>query len=490
MDKIKVFILNNKAILLAISLLIILTFSTNYYGSTDLGDYTDSAKYFAGHYQAKLRNSHSYLFGFIHYPFVNLTKDFISFKISSLIFLFSIVYSVYYISGKNKKSLLLILFSPIIWYMAPWANPVQLASLLLLWAYYFMVKYDEKNNPKYLFLSGVFMGLSGSVWHASLYFSLALIISFLYNKKVYHLLLLFLAILIGLIPILIMDALIFNFPFYTILRTTISQSLFIFFGGGIYDAAASSNKIFDIIFIFLFLPVYFWLLYRYANFKENKKSIIFISLSILIILSNPQIRYALAIIPIIILLISKEINETRLKRYLIASIILISILLIPYVIQINHSINNKLEVVEINSFIRDLGSIKISKGLNSDILLEDIENIANDYPDQIFIVGNKPDDYQVLADLYWGNKVKEFVSIQDYNLYLKNSSILFEKRFMPVPNIKDRRQIWIIGGISKNENDDTDYRDIALGISINESLNLDNFKLIKKYNLLYLYKKI
>ena len=49
-----------------------------------------------------------------------------------------IVYSVYIISNRNKKSLWMILLSPIIWYMAPWISPIQLASLFFLWGYYFI----------------------------------------------------------------------------------------------------------------------------------------------------------------------------------------------------------------------------------------------------------------------------------------------------------------------------------------------------------------
>src|SRR3989338_304677 len=86
-------------------LIILLTILTQYYGSTDIGDYSDTAKFFAGDYSAKIRSSHSYLLGFVHAPFVALTGSFIFFKITSLLFLGLIILSVYYLSGRQMKYL-------------------------------------------------------------------------------------------------------------------------------------------------------------------------------------------------------------------------------------------------------------------------------------------------------------------------------------------------------------------------------------------------
>ena len=138
--------------------LVMLAFLTNYYGSTDLGDYSDTARYFAGNYAADIRSSHSYLYGFIHSPLMGFSNYF-AFKITSLIFLFAIVYSVYIISNRDRRALVLMLVSPVVWYMAPWINPIQLASLCLLWAYYFMERYDKTNYLPNAVYAGIFIGL-------------------------------------------------------------------------------------------------------------------------------------------------------------------------------------------------------------------------------------------------------------------------------------------------------------------------------------------
>ena len=60
---------------------------------------------------------------------------------------------------------------------------------------------------------------------------------------------------------------------------------------------------------------------------------------------------------------------------------------------------------------------------------------------------------------------------------------------MPVPKIKERRQIWISGGINKNMNDDTDYKNLTLAIGIGKPVELKGFRVIRSYKILYLSKK-
>ena len=134
-------------------------------------------------------------------------------------------------------------------------------------------------------------------------------------------------------------------------------------------------------------------------------------------------------------------------------------------------------------------NIGVSKQNSERIIQEDLNKIQEDYPNQIFIVGNKPDDYALLARLYWGDSIKEFVSIQDYNLFLENKTTLFEKKFKPRSNIRSRRLIWIAGGMDENLEDGSFYERINYAISIDEPLNLKGFVLEKDYSSLTVYKK-
>jgi len=154
----------NHIIYIVIFLFIAISLLTQFSWSSDKEDYSDVAKFFAGDYSAKIRTSHSYLFGYLHTPFVDATNSFIFFKISSLIFLLLIVYSVYWINGKDKRSMWLMLLSPIIWYMGPMTNPIQMASLIFLWAYYFIDKYNGCEKLKYLIYSGILVGFGSAIW--------------------------------------------------------------------------------------------------------------------------------------------------------------------------------------------------------------------------------------------------------------------------------------------------------------------------------------
>jgi len=487
---------NNKIIIIFLILLILLTFLTRFYGSTDTQDYSDTAKYFAGKHSAKIRSSHSYFFGFIHSPFVWLMNSFIIFKITSLIFLFCIIYSVYAISGKDKKSFWLMFLSPIVWYMAPWINPIQLASLLFLWSYYFIFKYNREDKIKYLFYSGILMGLALVFWDAVLFFGFFLALSFLFNKKFSHCFYFVLFLIIGLSPRLILDNFLFNFPFYTLLKnnfgTIVNSSIM---GGSTIGQGQTKISFATIFSVFLVIPIYSWKFYKPSFFKRNKKTMIFFLLSLsLILFVNPQIRYTLILIPIMILFLTKTLNEKQFKKQIIFSFIIIILFVFPYLIQINYSENSKkvensLYGVDFTYILNNLGDIKFDKYSEREKMQKGLEEIISKHPNEVFLVGNFPDGYAILANLYWGEKVKEFVSIQDYSLVFKNETFLYEKKFMPTPNIKTRRQIWISGGINKNEKDKTDYEGINFSIGINEPVNISEFTFIEQYENLYLSKK-
>ncbi|MEK6875354.1 MAG: hypothetical protein AABX30_01585 [Nanoarchaeota archaeon] len=475
--------LDNRAILIiAITVIFLITILTKYYGDADIGDYADVAKFFAGEYNAKIRSSHSYFYGFISSPFVKLTGNFSGMKIMTLIWLILLILSIYYISGKDRKTLLLTITAPIFWYMAPIINPIQIASLFFLWGYYFLERHNEQEKIKHLFYSGIFFGLAWVFWDTVLHFGILLFLCFFWNKKAYHSFLFIIAILIGLAPRLILDQLLFNFPFYTILKSFIGgivNSLW----SGVIGSGHTPKTFVNVFCVLIIIPLYSWTLLTKENFNKDKFFLFFLLLSLLLILSNPQIRYTLIITPIILLKIGKLINEAQLKKYLYFSVILSILIIIPYLIQIKYSMNNS----EFNSILEDINGTSIISIGQSEIIQGDLDAISRDFPNETFLVGPFPDDYAILARLYSGNNIKEFVSMQDYKLYLKNETILFKKEFRPISNINDRREIWIIGGISAKM-EEFEFSNITKGIGINSIINLNNSEFIKKYNVLYISK--
>lgn len=480
MERKKIFVIASLVILVAITL------ATSYYGSTDVGDYADVAKYFAGEYKADIRSSHSYFHGFIHAPFVGLTNNFIFFKISSLIFLIAIIYSVYIISGRNNSALFLILVSPVIWYMGPWINPIQLASLCLLWAWHFMKKYDCSLKFKHLALSAFFTGFGLVFWDTILFFGGFLALAFLFNKKLSHSVYFIIFLLIGFFPRLIFDSLIFNFPFYTLLRNLAGAMVNIL--GGIYDKQYGHTPLtfFSIILILLSIPQYFWLSYKN---KHEKKSLIFLTLCLFLILMNTQIRYFLAIVPIITVLISKNLNKNQRRNQIIISATISLIFISPYFIQIPYGIDsfNYPEGMDIVALMRNQNANLINQPYKN-FLSSDLEKLSNEFPNESFLIVGSPDSYATLARYYWGKEIKEFVSIQDYNAWLNNETSLFKKEWRPVPNIEERRQIWLAGGMSVNKNDNTDYSSLRYAITIGEE-QPEGFSLIRNYQKISVWEK-
>lgn len=474
-----------REIFLLILLLIFIVLTTKYFGSDDVGEYSDTGKFFAGKYAAKIRASHSYLFGFAHSPLISLTENFFVYKITSLIFLGLLVLSVYLISNKDKKSFLLMLFSPIVWHMAPWTSPLQLSSLLLLWAYYFIKKYDQTSEIKNLLLSGILLGLGWACWDTMLFFGIFLAAPFIYNKKVSHLFYFLFFVFAGLLPRLLLDYFLFGFPFATILKSFFGTLLNI--SGGIYNSSYNHTpiNIVNIFSLLIFIPIFYWKLYKATNFLQNKKEIIFLTLCIILILLNPQVRYIIAISPIIVLLIAKNLNEKQFRRQLSIFIVITLLVITLYAVQIKYSTNFH----DVNAALKNFGKWEIKEESRQEMIEKDLERIVEKYPNEIFLVGNNIDEYAGLARVYWGDDVKEFVSIEDYMLHFKKDATLFEKKIKFVPKIQDRRQIWIGGGLEKNENDATNYTEIKYGIGVGEPLNAEGFELVKSYKILYLSEK-
>jgi hypothetical protein len=482
----------NIILISTIALLFLLTLSTSYYGSIDIGDYADVAKFFAGNFNAKIRTSHSIVYGLIHAPFLNLTNSLIFMKLSSVLWLSLIIISLYFISNKNKKVLLLAVTTPIIWYMAPWINPIQLSSLLFLWAYYFIVKSSQDSSLKNLVYSGLLLGFSWIFWEAILYFAVILIICFTYDKKFWHILLILLAVFIGVLPKLLIDQIFFGFAFYTTIKHFFAVFSSIFYGG-VYQSTAGFNfieRIIDIILVVLMIPFFSYIFFKNKIFKklssENKRTIFFLLFSLIIIFVNAsQIRYTLVLVPIAILvltpLLTKKQFQIQLTIFLIISLIVIN----PYLLQIGYQTNAD----ELGTLVKNFNKIQIDPILDS--LEKDLRNLSKLYPNEVFLVGNKPDDYQALAHVYWGNKISEFVSIQDYNLHSSKNNVLASDKLCSKSKQWNRRDICIEISLTKTLSDSTDYDSIKYALSFeNKTLDLDSseIELIQEFEHFSLFR--
>ena len=483
--------INNKSLIILSCILIVLiatiTVPKGLLDATDVKDYTDTARFFAGEYNANQRESHSVLYGLLLSPYIKLTHNYFLIKFSSAFFLILLILSIYYISGKRRETLLLTISLPLIWFMPPWISPLPLVALLFLWAWFFIKKFDEKGRVKDLLYSGLLIGAAGAFWDTAFYFSFIFLISFLYNKKLYHSILFLIAVFIGLLPNFIVDYLIFEFPFYSKLKHFSAVLAFALYNGS-YGQGFPSD-FFNKILVLFFVPWYSFVFFKKKNFIKEKKTIIFLILSILFILTNSQIRLLLVVAPIIIILLGEKLNEKQIKIQMIVFIVLSLLVVSPYLVQTKYETN--LRYFAINAI--DIENWHFQKGFTFEKIQNDLAIIEKEIPNQEFIVFGERDDYRELAHYYWGDGIKKFISIEDYELFLKGEDTIASKEISSNAPSDFRRELFFEIGLRKNKNDDTDYENLGYGLILNdrnESEIPDEFVLDKEYSVLKLFKKI
>ncbi len=125
---------------------------------------------------------------------------------------------------------------------------------------------------------------------------------------------------------------------------------------------------------------------------------------------------------------------------------------------------------------------------DNELIKQDLIDIADEYSGGRFLVGSgrNTDLYLVLANLYWGDKIKEFISYKDYILYLRNESDFQRYRFESESRIDNDREVFVEFGVSRSEM--RDYGGVEYLLDLDEKSDLD-FEFVKKYRRLNLFKK-
>lgn len=432
----------------------------------DTPQYIGVAKEFAGIGFSKVRATSSWVYGFLLGQSLKIAPLLLTLKIINMSFLVLDAILIYLIT-KRKETFLLWIFSPLVWYMAPFINSTLPVSFLFLLAYYALKRYEEKNKSIYFIISALSLGLACSLWAASIYLTIFFLIAFFYDKKLLQLILYLIPLLVGFSVRLIIDYHYFGFPLLSLI-TGIGSNFIYLLGQQIHLKAAyippkTPFYILYLISLFIISPLLFKL-YK-LNIKQNKKELIFLILSLLVLLypSEFQFRFLLTIAPLIIILLGNLISKKELIAHIILSLIIIGIIIYPYLT------DKKDKLTE-----------------------EDLNKLAQDYPNQSFIAGtsNYYVDSFVFSSLYWGKGIKEFISFDEYDMSKKNESIFskYELEVKPKINILKKMKLMLL----YERTDDKDYTDIDYLIAYKDNkmpLPPKEFKLIEEYNVLNLYKK-
>jgi hypothetical protein len=372
-----------------------------------------------------------------------------------------------YLITKKKESFLLWAFSPIVWYMAPFVSPILPVSFLFLSSYFTLKKYEEKNKFLYLIISAFSLGVACSIWFASIYLTIFFLIAFFYDKRLLIVILYLIPLFAGFSIRLIIDYYYFGLPFLSLITGLGSTIIYILGQQTNLKAAHLIEQTPFYVLYLITLLIISPLLYKLykLNIKNNKKEIIFLILTSILFLYPPnfQLRYLLTISPFVIILLTQLINKKELIAHVIISLIVIGIATYPYFTD------------------------------NIDRLTEqDLKSIAKEYPNTSFIAGtsNFNVDSFVFSTLYWNNNIKEFITFDEYDMSKTNNSIFSEYKLESKSKINLLKKMDLIFQYKRTDN--KTYNDIKYLISYkNNKLPQPpkEFKLIKEYNVLKLYKK-
>ena len=391
--------------------------------------------------------THSILYSFIISLFVRIFPFLFTIKFVNVLMII-LISGIIYSQSKDKKALVIFIFSPIVWYLSIQITPIILASLFLLLAYIFM----EKDEGMYFALSGIFLGLSVASYTPMLVISALFILFYFWKKRLNKIIFYLLFVLIGLSPRLILEMYYFGNPVYTFIRYFGARAII---SAGLHPDA-SDFKLFSSVKGILYLFTISPLLYRIFSVKKeerNKLYFVISSLGFLLIIA-PSIKYFFLLAPIIILILGKILSNKEIKIHMILSLILIIILT--------------------HGFF----------GTNEDLLVKsDIQKIVNEYNPSFIIA--EPYKADKISTYLWEDSPK-VVWFMNFNANLKSEPILKEYGFDMNKNEKIKtREIVSIGAKFKNGYFE-EYENYIF-VSEGENKFCENCSLEKCYEVLCVY---
>ncbi len=450
---------NNKktyTLLLGFALFLILfmvfTQKTNFH---DTPEHIIASKELAELNNSKIYSAHSLLYPLFLAQFLKVFPYMVTLKIVNIFWLV-LDALLLWLLFKDKRALLIFIFSPLVWTTAPQIAPILPSSSLILLAYYFFKKWEVSESKNYFIFSAIFLGLASAIYEAAMAIAVIFIFVFFYNKKLINVFYYLIAFLIGFSPILILNQLLFSFPFYSHLR---------FFGANIIVTLGLRSdfniltlmfaKEFLPILIFIISPLLFIRIFK-IKYKRNKKIIWFFILNAIIFwMWGANTLYFLAILPMIALMLSSVIKKKWLILHIVLSTIIILILIYPF---FQTSRENEIAY--------------------------DIKQIIKEYPNENYVAyGRESSQSLYVLHLFDKNQprilwMSEYLAIKNKNNVLTENTINFKPKINThkYPEFTYRLQY------NKGEEIENPYFIVE-----NDAESPKDLKLIKKYKVLSLY---
>jgi len=415
----------------------------------DVPEYITIAKNFAGINNIDLFSTHSLLYPLIMSPFLKISNSLVMIKLVNCLWLFliAVVLSLWL---KNKKAMILFIFSPLVWHISIQTTPVLPASFFFLIAFIFFKKENLKGHMAY---SGIFLGLSCTIYDPLILVSAFFILVYFWKKNISSLFWYLIFMAIGFLPRLIMDFYLFHMPFYSLIR---------YFGTNAIIALGLNSRIsmYEIfrqpagLLIIVAISPLLYTLYR-LDWRRYKQEAIFLGIIFFVfIIRAALIKYFMIIAPIIIILLSLVMTEKEIKWHCILSIILIVLMTFSYFTPNPQSSIN-----------------------------QDMKEILHDYSNVSYILVYPGNDANTMAVFSWQDNPR-FVWFQDYEASLTNQTRIkgYDFSFNSKIPLKDR----LVISASFNRFENKTYSNY-IAISQNKD-EIPGFAIEKCYKVLCVYK--
>lgn len=415
----------------------------------DSHEYITSTKEFAGINNVNVFQTHSLTSQFVSAQILKLFPNMFTLKLITSVWLLLIGILIYLYS-KSELSLYLWMFSPIAWLISIQINPIVASAFFVLLAYILFKKYESSNSYKHLMISGLSAGIGILLYYSSLILIVLFILCFMINKKFYIPLIYFSLIFIALIPELIINYIFFGNPLYSVIR---------YIGANFFVSSSQFAQGQIIHLYWLLIPIALTpLLYKIFKLDRKKyiKELIFLLLCFLAFgIRGMDLKYMFIFVPILILLVSEKISK---KEVYIATIV---------------------SVLVIAGLTYGFFTSNFDKRITNDL-----NNIKQDYPANQYIVSG----YQatVLASYSWTDYPK-FIWSYEYLFEKENKISTSSYEFRTDPKINSDKILVMNFRLDMAHR--INFTDPVYYISVDQEKLPNEFKLLKKYDILSIYKK-
>ncbi|PIN89495.1 hypothetical protein COU57_05865 [Candidatus Pacearchaeota archaeon CG10_big_fil_rev_8_21_14_0_10_32_14] len=422
----------------------------------DSNEYITVAKYFAGINNVDLFSAHSVLYPILISLALKMWASDIMLRLCNVFWIFLISISLY-LFKKDKKLLLLFIFSPIVWIVGIQTTPVLPATLFFTLSYLF---FEKKSIKYHLYYSGLFAGLSIAFYDPMIILIVFYLLIYFWRNTFNDFLMFFIMMTIGIFPRLIIDYKLFGNPFYSFIR---------YFGANVLvSMGVRESRNFGVLLdkpqlllplIIIISPLLIFI-YKIDIKKYKNELLLIILVSSFFLIRIFNIKYFLILTPIILMSLKEVLTDREIKWHCILSIFIILI------------------------FVSNTFSYKIDRDSQNDL-----EEIEKNYPSNLYLTYT--DQAYNIAVYSWENNPR-FIWLQDYEAYNDNRSTMKSYSVETKSKIPLREKMVIRFDFDRPDNQsygEIKYLIINKNIlyKIDKTPSLRNYQLIKCYNELCVY---